>query len=931
MKKIVAIVFCIVISINYIKAQNAYYDAIKIDRFLRDDRVDTALQTYLPYFVRSNGQVDYSNFFSLIDSNQQQQINNYLLGASDIVSSLCKNILPDSVKYNRDSSRVVKRLCPECNSLQHAKNQLEILPKLLVEINQQIDSLLHAGNINDELIRTRVITDSLLNSGVVSDSLMMVSAASSLSTDALNALKTQIDSSLAEDVTRKKTLEDDISINTKEMVRIQAWFRDNFNYTLGSIFNAIVSKTFPKKPDRVFTIPQKKGFDVSLITKQEEEVRNTAIMRNETSGLSNFKIPSQSEIIDALAIYIARRFKQEVAITLVATLRKALNKQPLLGQLFPETIKLFNNGEDYEMPRFGKMWNHAISEDFIRLPDNICSSDFIEKRAAASNTINEYNIFRDIVKISTLVIEKNTLPEIVSLYKADNELIRSKDIKGCFEMLNMVNNEMFDASSDAGQYWISWKQLQEMTASQYAIFLTLLEGKYAPVFMVSKPSEWKGSLSGKLILYKRYLVKSLLVLNNLQKSQNEYLNRLTKDPNSIYTGTNFWDYQKSIFSSFYNQEFISVSNANNSSLQLFEKGAEIYKLLETKQYAAMVHESMSVLETLIPAPSNRFNELLVKTWKLDKKKYEDLQLDFNSRIDVLQYNLQRDLDTLRQTCKSKNDSLNLDCIKNTVAYKIYDSLASNRSYEGLLTLKTKEQFAKFLLADLNNVSVERAIQSAVSKSRFLYVTKSAELFTDIMSAGNSKELASVIEAYSMPPNSYKIKRSSRFSVDINAYVGAYGGLESIKVNDTINNKTSHSVKAVYGISVPLGITFSWGSRRESNSPSSNSFLTKKGSIKELKGNCFSLSVNIIDITAPVVYRLEKGENIALPKQLKWAQILSPGLHARWGIRNTPLNLSTGIQYTPQMRNLDGPEDMQQAVRLYAGVFFDLPLFNVYRR
>ena len=58
---------------------------------------------------------------------------------------------------------------------------------------------------------------------------------------------------------------------------------------------------------------------------------------------------------------------------------------------------------------------------------------------------------------------------------------------------------------------------------------------------------------------------------------------------------------------------------------------------------------------------------------------------------------------------------------------------------------------------------------------------------------------------------------------------------------------------------------------------------------------------------------------------------SPGLHLNVGIKGTPLVFSAGVQYTPQLRSFKQDELQRNVVRVYGGIFFDLPLFNFWTK
>ncbi|HYH16056.1 MAG TPA: hypothetical protein VD794_12580, partial [Flavisolibacter sp.] len=600
---------------------------------------------------------------------------------------------------------------------------------------------------------------------------------------------------------------------------------------------------------------------------------------HETASITNFRMPSQSEMIDALAIYIARRFKQEVAITLISELKKTLNKQALLVDLFPQTLVLFNDIASYEMPRFSKMWQHAISEDFIKLPENIAKSTTIEKAfEKAGMPSNTYLMFRDAVTLAGWTIQKNSLPDMVSLFKADTSAIRSPQLKLGLEIAHIINSELFAEPANK-QYWISWKQLSAMSQEDFQIFFTLLQRKYKDVFAVLKlkvPSR-QDEKNYRVVCekYKNYFIKLLVTLNNFQTAQQQYLSRLEANPNAVYTGVNFWDFQRDLLSLLLNQEIIALPEKSQQFLQVLNKTIGLYKLMEEKKYAAMVHESVTILNELMPTETTRLKELLVKSWKLEKRKVKDSAEAFLGKIEAMEkqivktFNLYDQMKNANKIPEDKFYSTTKALLDSTIQQ--YKELIKTTAYKRLLTIKDDSILLVTLQRYLTLDSAERykLLAPQTNNTRFAYITRASAFLTDVMSAGDSKQLANVIEAYSMPPNSYKIKRHSRFSLDLNAYVGAYFGGESIS-DDEKEETGERKIAGVYGLSVPVGVSLSWGAKKSASYASNSSFFKRNGQHKDLAGNSFSLTLSIIDIAAVVSYRLGHSEDGALPKEVKWA-------------------------------------------------------------
>jgi len=199
--------------------------------------------------------------------------------------------------------------------------------------------------------------------------------------------------------------------------------------------------------------------------------------------------------------------------------------------------------------------------------------------------------------------------------------------------------------------------------------------------------------------------------------------------------------------------------------------------------------------------------------------------------------------------------------------------------------------------DLVNQKLEQRFKDFFTYGSFM---------VDIISASNynSDQIAKIIEKYAMPVNSYLVKRNSKRSIDINAYPGFYGGYE----NESFTVKGG---SAVFGITAPVGFSFSMGCKEKSH----------------------SLFLSVIDIGAPLSYRLMNDTAQGLPENIKWPQVFSPGLHYVCGFKNSPVSLMLGAQYTPLLRRIENDKNVLNDIntwRFGLTLTIDLPLFNLKR-
>jgi hypothetical protein len=665
----------------------------------------------------------------------------------------------------------------------------------------------------------------------------------------------------------------------------------------------------------------------------------------------SFGLPSQSQMIDALVIYISKRFSQEVAITFMEVLKRRARDMQLISDLFPGTIKLLMEGNTYEVPRLGGIWHNAIAEDLYNLPVNLSESKFIEQKIKTANSENYY-LFKDAVQIGELARNGSSLPEIVLLYKGQMTKFNSTLVKRTFEYTNMINREFTYSQQDSSsKYWLEWHKLNNLDDNDWELLFTLIGTRYEnEVFGKEglnlhisdlKDQRWQ--------VFKSILQKSLLLLNQFQDRN---LAALSMPPGTGSAGIklmSFWECQQQLFNVFLNENLIQSDSLLAKKVLIVNKAMKIYQMADEKNYALMLRECVKIAEEILPQRTSRLDELITKPRQLSKAAYRGEAEKINNviepyndlyaalcKLDISNAKFDSDAHILinefsvRQNVPigvNNNNKEDMKCLTDHLFNELND--AASKKYKNLIKVRSTTAIENLMYNVISHESHNRFFATTNTSSGSMpIVLKTGEFFTDVLSANGNQQLSKVIESYAMPPRSYKLKRNTRFTVDLDAYVGIYGGVESLGSGtpDTIKR-----IAPVWGLSAPIGISFSWASSRETEANQQATFLRSNGKPRTLSGNNFALTISMIDIAAPLAYRWSNDAEDALPKSLRWSQLFSPGLHLRWGIKNTPLCLSTGVQYTPQLRKIYQLSSSQQAYRAYLGLFLDLPLLNIFRQ
>jgi len=170
-------------------------------------------------------------------------------------------------------------------------------------------------------------------------------------------------------------------------------------------------------------------------------------------------------------------------------------------------------------------------------------------------------------------------------------------------------------------------------------------------------------------------------------------------------------------------------------------------------------------------------------------------------------------------------------------------------------------------------------------------------------AKTPKEVSQAIESFALPPGSSAIKKFSKFSISLNAYVGAAGGYEYLR---------GVQEQPFYSIATPIGVGFNWG-------------FKQAGSI--------SIFASIIDIGALTAFRFDPNNTVGqtpLP-DFKIENVFAPGGYLVYGVPKFPLAIGIGAQMGPNLRTVtnNGATFQTSGWHLAGFLAVDIPITNLY--
>lgn len=658
-------------------------------------------------------------------------------------------------------------------------------------------------------------------------------------------------------------------------------------------------------------------------------INNQKAADEQTKQSLNFQLPSQAQMIDALAIYLAKRVKQETVLWFFETITKNASRFELLQTFYPNTISLLQSKEVYETPNMGTQWLYALSKDFVSLPENLFNSQWLAARIPEDKK-PYLDFLKATPKIASLITQRYNYQDLVrNMYleysDTENEISNVVTVKDVFTLLYAINNEMYtykDIKSKDGDSlgirMLRYEDLRVMTKEEIEIMLSLVDMKYNKVFskmlkLTNAETEFKIDAKQAEDI-RKWIGRIQLGIEQLDKIRGTFIQQQElfeaggkKD--MAFSNYNIWLFLSELFKlvlpekadKWLSDKTTKASNA----IKYIGQTQEIYNLISTKNFAGAVNTTIDLIDSLFyGGGANMY-----------KKKVEDLKSLIDNKYNKYTYLSS----TINEIASTLNDTSKRNAFlkKTTGVTFISDSIS----------FKKNSQFAAVLFEQ--------------NRHALVIIRKLGGFLNDAAFATNSKQLARVVESYAMPPGSYKRKRNSWWSVDLNAFVGPYVGLETIRTNSN-QIKSFQKNQYVYGFSAPIGISISktFGRKlKDTDSLDSDQIKNpdrikiNKTAIYRRSKSTLTLTFSIIDLGAVVSYRFDNTKDSILPQQAKWSQVISPGVHLAYGIPSTPLVLQTGFQLTPQLRRVGEVMEQRQygTTRFYAGVMFDIPLFNLWSR
>ena len=224
------------------------------------------------------------------------------------------------------------------------------------------------------------------------------------------------------------------------------------------------------------------------------------------------------------------------------------------------------------------------------------------------------------------------------------------------------------------------------------------------------------------------------------------------------------------------------------------------------------------------------------------------------------------------------------------------------------------QYISTAITDISSgdyVNAADLIFSNLLKSKNISIADIRKLnfFIQLATIKDQTSFTNFMQSYSAPIGSSSLKRTAKFNISLNGYVGINGGKDFIQNSPTKTNKNS----LIGGVTAPIGFAFSFP-------------ICKKGSI--------TILANLIDLGSLVNARINNDSTNY--NNLTFSQFFAPGLGLFYNFKGSPITLGANCTYIQNILNIQYmgangaiiTASNINVMRLSASLLIDIPFFTL---
>lgn len=698
---------------------------------------------------------------------------------------------------------------------------------------------------------------------------------------------------------------------------------------------------------------------------------NSTIQSSEQRAASNtYKLPSESDMINAMAIFLAKRAQQETAIWFMDKIRENI-KNPLVYEAFPETIKLIESLEDFKTPNFSVTWRYAIASDFVKMPKNLANSAWVQNFIFEGDSIKIENFSKAVTfgyDLNRLVAEKYNYRDIIRYFYTNPEYdIFKKDVdqknnikmmlRSSISILYILTNELFAIDEVEGKKnyrLLSYEEISGMTDTQWRTLGQLIQLKYG-----TENGAFDNFFKNEFNQQKQYLSKwvgnlliSLSQFDKVNKDFQKVLEKKENDPN--YNFYNVWQNTLQIIDNLdYKKYFDTSTETNKDYIEILKQSITIYENIQNKNYTEAIQKTLAIIEKVSSIDKKNDNaesfDLILKSEKItfnkDGKSFTYKKENYTITIDSTNCLIISDDKNINYKFSHfnktkyifpflnnyKNDNYDMIVAYDPKFKTNIDSLGKRLSINKMEILSLinylgfhngtgwdNQKLSEFIDVSSKNISKNHITNDKIERTKLKYQDKLLKItafFGDVLVAKNAEELANVLDSHALPPTSYKLKRRVSRSIDLNGYVGLQGS--RMWTNGFTSLKTQYTV----GITAPIGFAYTWST------------------LKRDKPNNWGITIDLVDLGNIVNHYLVNSTN-DYTKDVHFSEVFSPAASFMYALRKTPFVVFASFKLLPlktsNVTTADGNQTLINEKAFDASVFsvgfkIDIPLVNLWSK
>ncbi|WP_145859987.1 hypothetical protein [Pedobacter suwonensis] len=364
------------------------------------------------------------------------------------------------------------------------------------------------------------------------------------------------------------------------------------------------------------------GSYASIETQTKEY--NINIVNNATQ-LTNKGMPSQSELIDAFSIYLAKRVKQEAMIYFMQSLRNKLDSARSewelvkgLNKMLPETSKKLWDWDQMSPPNFDNSWKYAFSKDLISLPKNGIDYLRTNRQIVSDKMLPYLDYLNDGHQVSDKILKHYNFIQMVEYFAAEKEIrdLKSTGMKNFMRLAYIINAEMFKPKDSlnlksSNTFWISSSDfISNMRNNDdlMRIFVSLLINKYPDLPGFFDKINLYSLKKDEVTMVKNWLGNMLMALQHFQESQV----MLKQGDKQNYNINSYWTALSEVIDVALmvnsDKPIINISEPLREGVKQVGNVFEVYQLIQEKNFGAASGSCMSLLSSYLSPGSKSMKE-----------------------------------------------------------------------------------------------------------------------------------------------------------------------------------------------------------------------------------------------------------------------------------------------------------------------------------